>query len=119
MHIATHDQEPRRGQRDDLTRRMDAQLRNWALWACGKLGIENSHSPKLADPIIADAEAVEAELLVMKRNRPRYFQAVMLRYRNRWMDETCSEAMRCSVPTYRQVMRLAYAWLDGRLCERI
>jgi hypothetical protein len=68
-------------------------------------------------PIEAEARRVEEALLVMKQERARLYEALMYRYRDRWMDVTASEAMKCSVPTYRGMVNRGYAWLDGYLCR--
>lgn len=103
---------------DDLAKWADAQLTNWAMWACGKLATELRDGRAGLQPVEDEARACEAALLDMQRERSKLYLAVMLRYRNRWCDDSCAAEMRCSVPTYRQLMQRAYAWLDGRMAAQ-
>lgn len=104
--------------RDVIHREMDAQLRNWARWACGPLVPTRFGPGERDDPIVADAERCEQALLRMQERRARLYRAVMLRYRNRWMDETCAEAMKTDVRQYRAMLYRAFDWLDGQLSRR-
>lgn len=94
---------------------MHTLMLNWAAWACGTIGVENSRSRPVADPIVADAEAVEEALLELKRQHEHLFDAMMYRYRNRWMDVSSADKMQISIPGFRKYCSDAYLWLDGYL----
>ncbi len=114
--------------RDDVAVRMDMEMRNWARvyarWDGPRCvtSAEIIHRQVTPNPDPTPnserADKVESAVRILKQatgHRRTYWAVLMTRYRSGLINEHAAKRLRMSDRTYRQRMRDAYVWLDGRL----